>query len=42
MQDGLDAPVIFNLLFGKKDSLPQASNVFNFEGVSLQDLLRED
>ena len=42
MQDGLDAPVIFNLLFGKKDSLPQSSNVFNFDGVSLEDLLRED
>lgn len=42
MQDGLDAPVIYNLLFGKKDTLPETSNVFNFEGVSLQDLLRED
>lgn len=42
MQDNLSASVIYNMLFGKKDKLPNGSSVFNFAGVSLEDLLKED
>lgn len=42
MQDNLDASVIYTMLYGKKDKLPSGSNLFNFTGVSLEDLLRED
>lgn len=42
MQNGYEVSVIYDILYGKRDSLPNESQVFNFTGMTLEDLLRED